>query len=242
MDGIILIDKPKGFTSHDVVDFVRRRFGIKKVGHGGTLDPEATGVLVILLGKATRIFSYIVEMDKEYRGSFYLGKATDTGDGMGKVIYEEKDGDKLRNFKREDIEKVFHSLTGEVYLTPPMFSALHYQGKRLYELAREGKFIERKPRLAKIYFLKLINFSPPLVDFHISCSRGTYIRSLCEKIEEQLGIPLYLYSLRRLRCGNFLLEDAVDLDTLREIGSLENLVIPLEKICGEGFSWSKQFR
>lgn len=236
MEGIILIDKPKGITSYDVVDFIRKHFGIKKVGHGGTLDPEATGILIVLLGKATKLFSRIVEMEKEYRGSFYLGKATDTGDGMGKIISEEKDEAKIRALKKEDIERVFHLLTGEVYLTPPMFSALHYQGRRLYELAREGKFIKRTPRLAKIYFLKLINFSPPFIDFHILCSRGTYIRSLCEEISKHLNIPLYLYSLRRVRCGNFLLEDAVSLETLKQFGSLEKLIIPLEKIFSEGYS------
>ncbi|MCM8798603.1 MAG: tRNA pseudouridine(55) synthase, partial [Candidatus Omnitrophica bacterium] len=124
MEGIILIDKPKGITSYDVVDFIRKHFGIKKVGHGGTLDPEATGILIVLLGKATKLFSRIVEMEKEYRGSFYLGKSTDTGDGMGKIISEEKDEAKIRALKKEDIERVFHLLTGEVYLTPPMFSAL----------------------------------------------------------------------------------------------------------------------
>ncbi|MCM8784060.1 MAG: tRNA pseudouridine(55) synthase TruB [Candidatus Omnitrophica bacterium] len=242
MNGVLIVDKPKGFTSHDVVDFIRKRFKLKKVGHGGTLDPEATGVLVVLLGKATKLFTYIVEMDKEYKGSFYLGKFTDTGDGDGRIIFEEKDEDKVTNLDVEDIERVFHSLTGDISLTPPMFSALHYRGKRLYELAREGKLVFRKPRLAKIYFLKLVNFSPPFVDFHISCSKGTYIRSLCEEIMRRLNLPLYLYSLRRVRCGNFSLANAVSIDVLRQIDSLAKIFIPLESITSESYSSSKQFR
>ncbi|MGE4357461.1 MAG: tRNA pseudouridine(55) synthase TruB [Candidatus Omnitrophota bacterium] len=236
MDGIVIVDKPKGFTSHDIVDFIRKRFRIKKVGHGGTLDPEATGVLVILLGKATKLFPYVVAMDKEYEGSFYLGKSTDTGDGGGRVILEEKDEDRVKRLTKDDIERVFLSLTGDVYLTPPMFSALHYKGKRLYELAREGKSVIRKPRMAKIYFFKLIDFSPPFIYFHILCSRGTYIRSLCDEIMKQLKIPLYLYSLRRLRCGKFLLENSVSIDALRQIDSLENFIIPLEKIISEDYT------
>jgi len=236
MEGILLVDKPKGLTSHDVVDFIRKKFKIKKVGHGGTLDPEATGVLVILLGKATKLFSSIVEMEKEYMGSFYIGKATDTGDESGKIIWEEKDEEKLKKVTKVEIEKIFSSLTGEIYLTPPMFSALHYQGKRLYELAREGKVVERKPRLATIYFFKLTDFSFPFIYFHILCSKGTYIRSLCEEISKRLNLPVYLYSLRRLRCGNFYLEKAISFDALRKVDSLEKFIIPVEKLLSESHS------
>lgn len=236
MEGILLIDKPKGFTSYDVVDFIRKRFKIKRVGHGGTLDPDATGVLVILLGKATKLFPYVVEMEKEYVGRFCLGKATDTGDSSGKIVWEEKDEEKLRKIKKEDIEKIFSSLTGEIYLTPPMFSALHYKGKRLYELARKGKIVEREPRLVKIYFFKLVDFSFPFIDFHILCSKGTYIRSLCEEISKNLNLPLYLHYLRRLRCGNFYLQNTISIDMLKQVKSIEELIIPLEKAFSEDYS------
>lgn len=239
MDGILLVDKPQGFTSHDIVDFIRKRYKIKRVGHGGALDPQATGVLVILLGRATRFFSSIIELEKEYLGTFYLGKSTDTGDGMGNVILEERDEEKIRKIKPEEIEKAFFNLTGEIYLTPPMFSALRYKGKRLYELARKGKTVERLPRLVKIHLFKLLKFAPPFVDFHILCSRGTYIRSLCEELMKELKIPLYLHSLRRLRCGNFFLEDSLSIDSLKKISFLEEFVIPIPKILSEGYLWSK---
>jgi len=223
---MLLVDKPKGLTSHDIVDFIRTRFGLRKVGHGGTLDSEATGVLVILLGKATKLFSQIIEMEKEYIGSFYLGKSTDTKDGGGRVIKEEKDEDKIKSIRKEDIEKIFHSLKGEFQQIPPMFSALHYKGKRLYELARKDKIVERKPRWVKISVLELLDFKPPLIDFYIICFRGTYIRSLCDEISSRLNIPVYLYSLRRIRCGNFLLENAISLDLLMESPSLNNFLLP----------------
>ncbi len=229
MDGILLVDKPQGLTSHDVVNFIRGRFRLKKAGHGGTLDPQATGVLVILLGRATKLFSEIVEMEKEYLGSFCLGKSTDTGDTAGKVIREENDVERLKSISSDKIKEVFLSLTGEFEQTPPMFSALHYRGKRLYELARAGKVVYRKPRKVRISLLELTRFVSPLVEFHIICSRGTYIRSLCDEISVRLNMPVHLYSLRRKRCGSFSLENTVSMDTLKETSSLEKLIIPLKK-------------
>jgi tRNA pseudouridine55 synthase len=225
-DGILLVDKPQGMTSHDVVDFIRKRFRIKKVGHGGTLDPQATGVLVILLGRATKLFPEVIELEKEYIGSFYLGRATDTGDTAGKIILEETNPDRIKSVGKDRIKEVFLSLIGEFPQTPPMFSALHYKGRRLYELAREGKTVYRRPRRVRVSSLELLDLRLPFVDFSIVCYRGTYIRSLCDEINRQLDIPVHLYSLRRQRCGNFCLENAFSLDKLRDGFSLEEFIRP----------------
>ena len=222
----MVIDKPQGVTSHDVVDFVRKKFKLKKVGHGGTLDPQATGVLVILLGRATKLFSKVIEMEKEYLGSFYLGKSTDTRDAAGKVIQQVTDPLRINSINQEKIREVFLSLTGEYEQIPPMFSALHYRGKRLYELARRGQTVERQPRRVKISLLELVEFNPPLINFRIICSRGTYIRSLCDEIGSSLNIPLHLYSLRRSRCGEFSLEESLPMEKLKEYSSLEKIVLP----------------
>ncbi len=226
MDGILIVDKPLGLTSHDVVDFIRGKFGIKKAGHGGTLDPQAGGLLVILIGQATKLFSKIIDMEKEYIGNFYLGKATDTADSAGKIILEEPDHSKIEAINLRILKEAFSSLKGEFEQTPPMFSALHYKGKRLYELAREGKTVAREARIVKIIDLEITSFNSPLLGFRIVCSRGTYIRSLCDEINKRLNIPAYLFSLKRVRCGNFSLDNSVSMDMLKNSSSLEKFIIP----------------
>lgn len=226
MDGILIVDKPLGLTSHDVVDFIRGKFGIKKAGHGGTLDPQAGGLLIILIGRATKLFSKVIEMEKEYVGNFYLGKATDTADSAGKVILEEPDSSKINSINLGVLKEAFSSLQGEFEQTPPMFSALHYKGKRLYELAREGKTVTRESRTVKIIDLEITSFNPPLLGFRIVCSRGTYIRSLCDEINKRLHIPAYLSSLNRIRCGSFSLNNSVSMDMLKKSVSLEKFIIP----------------
>ena len=212
MDGILVIDKPKGITSHDVVHAVRKRFHIKRVGHTGTLDPMATGVLVILMGKFTKLSSILVEDDKEYIATLFLGKSTDTQDSTGRVI-EEKD---LNGIQKDSVEKVFSSFLGEIEQIPPMISSKKYKGKKLYKLARKGVSIKRNPCKIKIHEIELLNFNLPEILFRVRSSKGTYIRTLCEDIGKALGYPAHMSSLKRTRSGRFLLEGASCLDNVSE--------------------------
>jgi tRNA pseudouridine55 synthase len=221
VDGILIIDKPSGMTSHDVVDFVRRRFGIKKVGHAGTLDPMATGVLVLLLGKATKVSARFMNEDKEYEATLTLGATTDTGDSEGKIISSTE----KFSFNLAEVEEVFKVFQGEIDQVPPMVSAIRHQGKRLYQLARKGINVERKPRRVKIYRLEITRFNLPNISFCLKCSKGTYVRALCQEIGERLGCGGHQSSLRRLCSGRFRIQEAVTFDELRKMSRAE-----LEKI------------
>ncbi|NQS99566.1 MAG: tRNA pseudouridine(55) synthase TruB [Candidatus Omnitrophica bacterium] len=212
MDGILIVDKPKGVTSHDIVDFIRKRFHLKKVGHAGTLDPAATGVLVILLGNSTKQFSDFSSHDKEYQGCLTLGTATDSLDGDGRVT-EKKE---LIGLSLEQVEAVFRKFLGSIEQIPPMFSALKHQGKRLYQLARQGLEVERRVRQVHIYKLKIAKFLPPQIYFVVKCSKGTYIRSLCQDIAGGLGYPGHLSELRRVISGPFTIEQALTFSELQQ--------------------------
>jgi len=211
MDGILNINKPTNMTSHDVVQCIRRLIKQKKVGHGGTLDPQACGVLVLLLGKATKLAQNIQTDAKEYSVSMKLGINTTTQDAWGEII------EKRSNFNihKEEVEKVLLGFKGEINQIPPMFSALHYHGKRLYELARQGKEIERPPRKVTIFEIKLLDFIlPDEIIFKVTCSSGTYMRTLCADIGKILGVGGHLTSLKRIRSGKFKIEEATDLSDL----------------------------
>lgn len=211
-EGIILIDKPKGITSHDVVDIVRKRLKIKKVGHSGTLDPLAEGLLIILIGKCTKLFSKFSSFDKEYTGILKLGEVTDSGDSQGEIIQR-------RNWQEIDCEKikeVFSLFRGEIEQIPPMFSALRIKGKRLYNLARRGIVVERPPRKVKIFSLKVLKINLPFVEFRVHCSKGTYIRKLAEDIGEKLNCGAHMVKILRLSVGPFKLENAVVPDEINE--------------------------
>ncbi len=211
MDGILIVDKPAGITSHDVVDFIRRQFRIKKVGHAGTLDPQATGILVILLGRLTKLSQQISGHDKEYQARLTLGIATDSQDGQGRIVKKEP----VANLTLEQIEETFCQFLGEIKQIPPMFSALKYQGKRLYKLARQHLEVKRRPRQVYIYKLSLTSFKLPDICFIVRCSKGTYIRTLCVDIAQRLGCPGYLSALRRVKSGPFTIAQAISLDELR---------------------------
>ena len=182
-EGIILVDKPRDITSHDVVDFVRKKLGIKKVGHAGTLDPLADGLLIILVGSYTKLFPKFVNFDKEYCGMLKLGEVTTTGDSQGEVTVK-KD---YQGINEDSIRQAFSSFVGDVEQIPPMVSALRVKGRRLYNLARKGIVVERPARKIKIYELKIIKIEVPFVEFYTRCSKGTYIRKLAEDIGEVLG-------------------------------------------------------
>ncbi|MBL7197847.1 MAG: tRNA pseudouridine(55) synthase TruB [Candidatus Omnitrophica bacterium] len=212
MKGIVIIDKPSGITSFDVVKKIRNKFKIKKVGHCGTLDPLATGLLVILLGKDTKLFSEFSTFDKSYKATLELGLSTSTGDCLGDVLERRK----VENITISDIENVFKDFIGEIIQVPPMFSALKYHGKKLYELARLGLEVPRKHRLVKIYDLKICDFRLPHVDFYVHCSKGTYIRTLAQDIGKRVGYGACIINIRRTSLGPFDIQDAITIDRLDE--------------------------
>ena len=208
MDGILIIDKPAGMTSHDVVDVVRRRLRMRRVGHAGTLDPMATGVLVILVGKATQLAGRYLDEEKEYLADIGLGIATDTGDRDGKVIRQEESS----SFSIDKICAVLKQFEGDLWQSPPPHSAIHYKGKRLYEWAREGKRFEVPPRQVRIKRIELVEYQHPIIRIHLVCSKGTYVRRLAEQMGDAFGLPAHLKSLRRLRVGSLSIDRAVSLD------------------------------
>ena len=210
--GILLVDKPSEWTSHDVVNFVRRRFNIKKVGHCGTLDPAATGLLVIVIGRATKLSQKLSGDDKTYTSNMLLGTETDSQDLDGKITAEND----WIGVTKDQVEKVCKTFVGEQLQTPPMVSAKKVGGKRLYKLAREGKVIEREPVKINIKSLEINDIELPYVKFTVSCSKGTYIRTLCYDIGKQLGCGAVLAGLRRTQCGMFFIEKAVSIDTMKE--------------------------
>lgn len=224
MDGFLNVNKPKGMTSHDVVDEIRKLVGRKKVGHTGTLDPEATGVLPIAIGKATKVIQFL-EDGKEYRATTRLGITTDTQDITGKVIAKSEG----INIAEEKIRKVFKNFLGKIEQVPPMVSALKVKGKRLYELAREGKEVERAGREIEIYHLNLLEYKPPDISFEVSCSKGTYIRTLCHDVGKILGCGACLKDLVRARSGIFTLEESHPLEELRRMPNLERFLISMDK-------------
>ena len=183
MDGVLIINKPKGFTSHDVVNVLRKTLNTKKIGHTGTLDPNATGVLPILVGTATKISKYLIEHDKTYIATIKLGEKTDTGDIEGNVIAQDWD---FQNMSSEQVEQVLKTFIGKQKQTPPVYSAIKINGKKAYEYARQGQAIELEARDIEIYNIELIKVGDKEITFEVSCSKGTYIRTLCEDIAQKL--------------------------------------------------------
>jgi tRNA pseudouridine55 synthase len=238
MDGVLVIDKPSGMTSHDVVARTRHILHERRAGHTGTLDPFATGVLVLLLGKATRLAQFLSSVDKEYDAIVRLGYATDTGDRTGTPIPgpPEKPG----NFTEEEIEAALQSLRGDIDQVPPMYSAKKVEGRKLYELARRGESVERKPVRVCIYDFAAIRPEGQLIkdnldgtfDFHarVSCSSGTYVRTLAEEFGKRLYVGAHLAELRRTRVGDLEITQAITLDQLTlhfAEQSLGSIVLPL---------------
>ena len=215
MDGIIIINKPKNCTSHDIVIKAKKILN-EKVGHTGTLDPNATGVLPLLIGKGTQISKYIINHDKKYEAVLQLGEKTDTADIEGEVI-ETKPVDS-KCLKAKFIEQTLKALEGEQEQVPPMYSAIKINGKKLYEYARKGEKVEIEPRKIEIYNLELININEAnkQIEFRVSCSKGTYIRTLCENIAEKLGTVGYMKELKRTQVGEFKIEDAITIEELEQ--------------------------
>lgn len=228
MNGIIIIDKEQGFTSHDVVAKMRGICGQRKIGHTGTLDPEATGVLPVCLGAGTKLCDMLTEKDKEYVAELLLGLETDTQDITGKTLAEHE-----VTVTEEEVRQICGSFVGDYEQVPPMYSALKVNGKKLYELARAGKEVPRAARTVKIRELEVLDCSLPVVKLRAVCSRGTYIRTLCADIGGKLGCGGTMKSLRRTRSGSFGLEDAVTLGELqrrKDEGRLEEVLLPMDSV------------
>ena len=224
MDGLLVIDKPPGVTSHDVVDRIRRLLHVRRVGHTGTLDPFATGVLVMLIGRATRLAQFLSGVEKEYEAVIRLGYATDTGDVTGKPI-RSSDEAKIGDWSREQIEAALESLRGEIDQVPPMYSAKKQDGRKLYEMARRGEEVERKPVRVCIHKFEAIKPTGELLkdnldgtfDFEVrvECSSGTYVRTLAEDFGKRLGVGAHLAELRRTRVGDFQIQQAQTLEQVK---------------------------
>lgn len=231
MDGILIIRKEKGFTSFDVVAKLRGILHMKKIGHTGTLDPEAEGVLPVALGAATRLVDLFTEKQKTYEAVLRLGITTDTQDMTGTILEE-----KIVNTTVEEVREVLQSFLGDYEQIPPMYSALKVNGKKLYELAREGKTIERKARPVHFYAIEILEINFPRVRFTVTCSKGTYIRTLCHDIGEKLQCGGCMESLLRTRTGSFKLEDSLTLsevETAVKDGNIDAYIYTIDEVLSD---------
>ncbi len=212
ISGVLVVDKPVGLTSHDVVQIVRKGTNIRRAGHTGTLDPRASGVLVILIGPAVRLSEYVSASDKRYQAVIRLGASTDTYDADGRIVSTSP----VDKITEAQFEKALQSYVGEIEQVPPPYSAIKVKGRKAYEMAREGEEIDLAPRKIKVYSLELLEWAPPEAVIDVYCSSGTYVRSLAHDLGETLGCGAHLIGLRRTKSGRFTLRDAVPLRKLRE--------------------------
>lgn len=228
MNGIIIINKPKNCTSHDIVYKIKKIVN-EKVGHTGTLDPNATGVLPLLIGKGTEISKYLINHDKTYEAAIQLGEKRDTADVEGQVI--QKKEVQASTLENEKVKKVLKSFIGKKLQTPPIYSAIKVKGKKLYEYARKGENVEIEPREIEIYNIELIKIDQinKTIEFRVHCSKGTYIRTLCEDISEKLGNIGYMKQLKRTQVGEFKIENSVKIEEIKNKKDVEKYLITLEK-------------
>ncbi|MBV8141400.1 MAG: tRNA pseudouridine(55) synthase TruB [Verrucomicrobia bacterium] len=220
-DGVLLIDKASGMTSHDVVAIVRNRLGTQKVGHCGTLDPFATGLLLVVVGRGTKVQDLLMSEDKEYVGTIRLGVVTDTQDRDGVVLETHE----VETLDKNAVEAAFAKFHGDFYQTPPMVSAIKKEGVPLYKLAREGKVVEREPRFVHVYAHEVHEIRPAEVDFRVICSKGFYVRTYAHEIGRELGYGAHLSALRRIKSGRFTVDGALTIEALKSY--------PKERITGE---------
>jgi tRNA pseudouridine55 synthase len=228
LDGAILVDKPAGPTSHDVVDAIRRKFGIKKVGHCGTLDPNATGLLIIVLGRGTKLSERLMGDDKVYEGTVKFGEATDSYDSDGEITGSLP----VMPMTLDQLNEEAAKFIGDIMQTPPMVSAIKKNGVPLYKLARKGIEVEREARLIHVYNFRFTEYAEPLGKFRVACTKGTYVRSLAHDLGKNLGCGAHLSTLRRSASGKFDVADAKTLDEILQMSTaqLEKRVIPYLKL------------
>lgn len=224
IEGILLIDKPHGITSHDVVDRVRRTLKMKRIGHAGTLDPMATGLLLILVGKSTKLSQYLMGLDKTYKGTILLGQTTDSHDADGVITATEP----VPPLSEEEVSVIMNSYLGDQYQTPPMYSAKKINGQPLYKLARKGKTVEREPRFIRVNTFDLLRWESPEIDFSIGSSKGTYVRTLANDLGQKIGCGAHLTKLSRVAIEKFHLSEAVHLAQFEEMTyeQIQRILIP----------------
>jgi len=232
VSGVLVVDKPVGLTSHDVVQIIRRGTGIRRAGHTGTLDPRASGVLVILIGPAVRLSEFVSASDKRYQATIRLGGSSDTFDSEGSITNITSDV----KITEEEFTEVLQQFIGEIEQVPPPYSAVKVKGRRAYEIAREGEEVELAPRIIHVYSLEILEWAPPEVVIDVYCSSGTYVRSLTNDLGKSLGTGAYLVGLRRTKSGRFTLRDAVPMRRLQEsfeAGNWYRFLIPAAEALAE---------
>ena len=212
VSGVLVVDKPVGLTSHDVVQIIRRGTNIRRAGHTGTLDPRASGVLVVLIGPAVRLSEYVSASDKRYQATIRLGSSTDTFDAEGRITSSAS----VDSITEEQFEEILEQYVGEIEQVPPPYSAIKIGGRKAYEMAREGEEVNLEPRVIQVYSLELLEWDPPEAVVDVFCSSGTYVRSLANDLGNALGVGAHLVGLRRTKSGRFTLRDAVPLRRLQE--------------------------
>jgi tRNA pseudouridine55 synthase len=227
LDGILLIDKPRDHTSHDVVARLRGKLRMRKIGHAGTLDPMATGLLIMLVGRATRVSQYLISLDKEYEGTIELGKTTDSQDADGQVMETRP----VPALAEADVRAPMQGFLGDQYQIPPMFSAIKIGGVALYKKARKGEEIEREPRFIRVMAWELLRFASPHIDFRLRCSKGTYVRTLAHDLGAKLGCGAHLSALRRTATDRFNVSEAMTLEQIEELslGEIKQRLIPVHR-------------
>lgn len=213
LDGVLLVDKPRDFTSHDVVARLRRKLHMKRIGHAGTLDPMATGLLVMLIGKSTRISQYLISQDKGYEGEITLGVTTNSQDADGEVVATQE----VPPLTEEQVRAAMAGFLGDQYQTPPMFSAIKKDGVPLYKLARQGEEIEREPRFIRVMAFELLGFASPKITFRLACTKGTYVRSIAHDLGQKLGCGAHLSALRRTKSGTMDISQAMTLEGIEAL-------------------------
>ncbi|MGE3311286.1 MAG: tRNA pseudouridine(55) synthase TruB [Limisphaerales bacterium] len=228
LDGALLVDKPAGMTSHDVVDRIRRHLGIKKVGHCGTLDPGATGLLIIVLGRGTKLSELLMASDKVYGGRIKFGEETSTYDGDGELVASLP----VPPMTLDDLNAAANAFVGDTMQTPPMVSAVKVKGVPLYKMARKGIEVEREARLIHVYSFRFLSYAEPIGEFRLACTKGTYVRTIAHDLGATIGCGAHLATLRRLDSGRFSVDDARPLDELLAMSprELEDRVIPFSKL------------
>lgn len=232
VSGVLVVDKPIGLTSHDVVQIIRRGTGIRRAGHTGTLDPRASGVLVVLIGPAVRLSEYVSASDKRYQATIHLGSATDTYDAEGTITRSAS----VDDISEDKFMEILETFVGEIEQVPPPYSAVKVKGRKAYEMARQGEEVELEPRTIQVYSLDVLEWAPPEVVIDVYCSSGTYVRSLAHDLGKSLGTGAHLIGLRRTKSGRFTLRDAVPMRRLKEsfdAGDWYRYLIPAADALGD---------
>ena len=227
LDGVLLVDKPGEHTSHDVVARLRRKLNMKRIGHAGTLDPMATGLIILLIGKATKISQYLISLDKEYEGSIELGKVTDSQDADGEVLETRP----VPELSEAEVRTAMSSFLGDQYQTPPMYSAIKIDGVPLYKSARKGVEVDREPRFIRVMSFELTRFGLPRFDFKLRCTKGTYVRTIAHDLGQKLGCGAHLAALRRTATDKFNVSQALTIEQIEAMSlpELEKRLIPIHQ-------------